>query len=109
MRIINTIPLTKTVIPITLLAFALLGCGSGETKWGIDHTGGVEVTHGPLNTATGLYRCTLEDASLVKPGAQVKPLIEGTQLRVWHFQNSEEYVCTLKGQALIIAEEGASL
>jgi hypothetical protein len=28
-------------------------------------------------------------------------LTEDTQLRVWHYQNSEEYVCTLQGQALI--------
>jgi len=100
MRNVN-IKSTKTFTLATLLAFTLLGCGSTETQWGVDHGEGVEVTHGPLDTATGLYRCTIEDASLVKAGAQVKPLSEGTQLRVWHYQNSEEYVCTLKGQALI--------
>jgi hypothetical protein len=38
---------------------------------------------------------------LVKQGGIVRPLTEDTQLRVWHYQNSEEYVCTLQGQAVL--------
>ena len=85
---------------VSLAAFTLVGCGSGGTNWGIDHGSEVEISHGPVQ-ADGNFRCTLEDAALVKPGGIVKPLVEGTQIRVWHFQNSEEYVCTLKGQATV--------
>ena len=91
---------TKLLSLIAFATFALVGCGSGETNWGIDHGREVEISHGPAQ-ADGNFRCTLEDATLVKQGGVVKPLVEGTQIRVWHFQNSEEYVCTLKGQATV--------
>ncbi len=85
---------------ITTVLFALSGCGGG-TEWGIDHGTEMEVTHGPLDAETGLYRCTIDDAILVEAGESVRPLTEDTQIRVWHYQNSEEYVCTLKGQAVM--------
>jgi len=86
---------------LAILPFTLIGCGGGGTNWGIDHGTEIEVSHGPLNPNTGLYRCDLSDATLVEQGGVVRPLTDDTQLRVWHFQNSEEYVCTLKGQAVI--------
>ena len=93
---------TKTLALVTAIAFTLIGCGGGSGEnWGIDHGSEVEVSHGPLDPATGKYRCTLADADLVKPGGVVRPLTDDTQLRVWHYQNSEEYVCTLQGQAVL--------
>lgn len=92
----------KVLVLVTATAFTLIGCGGGSGKhWGIDHGAEIEVSHGPLDAVSKKYRCTLEDADLVKPGGVVRPLTEDTQLRVWHFQNSEEYVCTLQGQAVL--------
>ena len=92
---------TKIFALVTVTAFTLIGCGGSDENWGIDHGSEIEVSHGPLDAATGKYRCTLADADLVKPGGVVRPLTEDTQLRVWHYQNSEEYVCTLQGQAVL--------
>jgi len=86
---------------LAILPFTLIGCGGGDTNWGIDHGSEIEVSHGPKDTTTGLYRCKLSDATLVEAGGVVRPLTDDTQLRVWHFQNSQEYVCTLKGQAVV--------
>ena len=91
---------TKLLSLATIATFIQVGCGGEGTNWGIDHGVEVEVSHGPMQ-ADGNFRCNLEDATLVKSGGIVKPLAEGTQVRVWHFQNSEEYVCTLKGQATV--------
>jgi hypothetical protein len=82
-----------------LAAAALILSGCGGSEWGIDHGQEVEVSHGPLDEKTGLYRCTIDDATLVEAGSVVRPIEEGTQIRVWHYQNSEEYVCVLKGMA----------
>ena len=41
-----------------------------------------------------------EKATLVEPGAEVSPQSSDTQIRVWHFQNSQEYVCVLQGEAV---------
>jgi hypothetical protein len=98
----NLFKKTKIFGLITITTFALIGCGgSGGGDWGIDHGSEIEVSHGPFNTATGKYRCTLEDATLVKPGGVVRSVAKDTELRVWHYQNSEEYVCTLQGQAVL--------
>jgi hypothetical protein len=86
----------------TVVAFTLIGCGgSSEDDWGIDNEAAVEVSHGPLDETTQKFRCELSDADEVKAGGLVTPLTDDTEIRVWHFQNSEEYVCTLKGQAII--------
>jgi hypothetical protein len=92
---------TKIFALATMSAIALIGCGGSGENWGIDHGSEVEVSHGPLDANTGKYRCNIEDATLVKAGGIVRPLTEDTQLRVWHYQNSEEYVCTLQGQAVL--------
>ena len=92
---------TKTFALVTVAALTLIGCGGSGENWGIDHGSEVEVSHGPLDAATGKYRCTLADASLVETGGVVTPLTDDTEIRVWHFQNSEEYVCTLQGQAVL--------
>ena len=97
----NVFKKTKLFSLITISAFTLIGCGSGGTNWGIDHGSEIEVSHGPFDAATGKYRCTLADASLVETGGVVTPLTDDTEIRVWHFQNSEEYVCTLQGQAVL--------
>ena len=98
----NSVSVYRKIAPLALVSVALLalsGCGESE-EWGVDHAVEVEISHGPLDEKTGLYRCTLEDATLVEAGEKVRPLTEDTQMRVWHYQNSQEYVCTLKGQAV---------
>jgi hypothetical protein len=79
----------------------LAGCGSSDSNWGIDNSSELVVTHGPLDSETGLYRCELEDALLVKPFSIIEPQSDDTQLRVWHFKNSDEYACVLKGEAIV--------
>ena len=97
----------KIVVKLaTTLTIAALfaGCsGGGKEKWGIDHEGPEKkVSHGPL-MPNGKYRCDFDkgDATLLKPGQEVVPRTPDTQLRVWHFQNSDEYVCLLQGDAVI--------
>ncbi len=91
----------RSIYVAAVSVWLLIGCGGGGENWGIDHQGGIEVGHGPLDPATGLYRCTINDATEVPTGATVTPLSSDTQVRVWHFQNSQEYVCTLRGQAIV--------
>ena len=106
----------RVIIRKTLLlmvaSFTLVGCGGGggivEEQWGIDFsTIDVEVSYGPLDPATGYNRCNIEDATLVYPGENVEPLTSDTKLRIWHFGNSEEYACVLKGQAVIRGRSAA--
>jgi len=92
---------TKLFSLMTIPAIILIGCGGSDENWGIDHASEIEVSHGPLDAKSGKYRCKIEDATLVKQGGIVRPLTKDTQLRVWHYQNSEEYVCTLQGQAVL--------
>jgi hypothetical protein len=82
-------------------AIAVLLSGCGGSEWGIDHATEQKVSHGPLDPNTGLYRCTIDDATYVEAGSMVRPLEEGTQLRVWHYENSDEYACVLKGDAAV--------
>jgi len=106
MQILRNVKQIKLLSMVSFAAFILAGCGGGGTNWGIDHGVEVEVSHGPLDAAIGKYRCEIADATLVKQGGIVRPLTDDTQIRVWHYQNSEEYVCTLQGQA-ILKEKGA--
>jgi len=101
-----TLTHTKLLALLAILPFALIGCGGSDTNWGIDQGIATEVSHGPLDASTGKYRCDLSDASLIEQGATVTPQTEDTEIRVWHFQNSEEYLCTLQGQAMITLAKG---
>ncbi len=88
---------------VALVAVLFGGCSGGKDKWGIDHEGPEKkVSHGPL-MPNGKYRCDLDkgDATLLQPGQEVVPRTSDTQIRVWHFQNSQEYVCLLQGDAVI--------
>ncbi len=62
---------------------------------------GDPVPHGPLNPVTKIYRCDIDDAVLITSGTTVIPLKKDTKIRVWHFQDSKEYICLLKGSARI--------
>jgi hypothetical protein len=92
-------------IPVILVMAALIISGCGNSEWGIDHGQEKEISHGPLNEQTGLYRCTIDDATFIEPGSIVRPIEDDTQVRVWHFQNSEEYVCVLRGMATVSTSE----
>ena len=93
------------ILATAIAAVAFTGCSGGKDKWGIDHDAATAtVSHGP-RLANGDYRCNIEDgdAMLVKAGQRVKPLTKDTRLRVWHYQNSDEYVCLLRGKAVILS------
>lgn len=71
---------------------------------GADQEINLEISHGPFDPVSGKYRCSLSDATLVAPGTEVTPLTDDTELRIWHFQNSEQFLCTLQGKAHIKKE-----
>ena len=94
------------LLATAIAAVAFTGCSGGKEKWGIDHDAATAfVTHGP-KLSNGNYRCNMEDgdAMPVKAGQRVKPLTDDTRLRVWHYQNSDEYVCLLKGEAVVLSD-----
>ena len=91
----------KILMLASLASLTFVGCTDKDSHWGIDHDPEIIVSHGPLDPKTGLYRCEKEDATLVEPGAEVSPLVKGTKIRLWHYKNSKEYVCVLKGKASI--------
>ena len=87
----------KSTLFLSISAFALIGCGGGGSNWGIDHGDGLSVAVCDTAASDG----GLSSATLVEQGGTVTPLTDDTQVRVWHFQNSDEYVCTLQGEAVI--------
>jgi len=94
------------ILATAITAVAFTGCTGGKDKWGIDHDAAVgEVSHGP-KLDNGDFRCDMDkgDAILIKQGQRVKPLTKDTRLRVWHYQNSQEYACVLRGKATILAD-----
>jgi len=81
------------------------GCGKKD-NWGVNQN--VEtayVTHGP-KLDNGNYRCSMEkgDATLIQAGQRVKPLSDNTRLKIWHYQNSDEYVCVVRGEAILLSD-----
>jgi len=95
----------KILALISVVSFMLSGCG--DDNWGIDNCSAletaqdIELSHGPFDPNTKKYRCNIEDATLIKSGGVVKPMTDDTQIRIWHYQNSEEYVCLLQGKAVV--------
>lgn len=86
---------------ITVVVFT--GCSGGKDILGAENNvTTADISHGP-KLDNGNYRCNIEegDATLVQAGQRVKPLTKDTRLRVWHYQNSEEYVCVLRGKAVL--------
>ena len=87
----------KLLTFLAILSFTLIGCGGGGTNWGIDHADALPVPVCDTAASDG----GLSTATLVEQGGIVRPLTDDTQVRVWHFQNSEEFVCTLQGEAVV--------
>jgi len=86
------------LISIGTLALILSACGTDE-NFGIDHGGG-QVANLPNCTDTTTSDANLSGAIVVPPNTKVVKNSADAQIRVWHFQNSVEAVCMLKGEAL---------
>jgi len=93
----------KTIIT-GLALITITGCGN-NSHWGID--GNVTQDVKSLSI-TDIPRCNIEALDAVEAGAielssnsSIKKTEENTELRIWHFENSNKAVCILKGQAII--------
>jgi len=93
-------------VVLILVNIMFMGCSDKgyDNKLGIDNEA-IEknVTHGPMQS-NGKYRCDFDKGDAIKlaPGEEVKPLTKDTQIRIWHFQNSDKYICLLLGDAIIL-------
>jgi len=83
----------KVLALASIVSLILIGCGGSKSE--------IEISHGPLDDFTKEYRCNIEDATIINAGELVRPLLKDTKLKIWHYQNSEEYACVLKGQAVV--------
>ena len=97
------------ILTTAIAAVVFSGC-NGKGKMEIEQpieqpVKAKSVSHGPKQD-NGNYRCDIDkgDATLIKPGQSVKPLTKDTRLRVWHYQNSDEYICLLKGEAVVLSD-----
>jgi len=84
----------KVLALASIVSLILIGCSGGKKSE-------IEISHGPLDNFTKEYRCNMEDATIINAGELVRPLLKDTKLKIWHYQNSEEYACVLKGQAVV--------
>ena len=95
MRRLNIKKSAKVLALTSIVSLILIGCG------GNGGNSDIEISHGPLDDFTKEYRCNMEDATIINAGELVRPLVKDTKLKIWHYQNSEEYACVLKGQAVV--------
>jgi len=89
--ITNIIKLTT----VTSMALFLSAC-SGKGNGGIDTSFVPECGEDIRDTSASIK---------VPAGTTVKAEEEGTTLRVWHYSNSDELICTLTGSASIVEAE----
>ncbi len=95
----------KIAALIAAASILFTGCSGGKGKEALKQTAQKvqkEVPHGPLQP-DGKYRCDINkgDAIKVNPKQEAKPLTEDTQIRIWHYQNGDKYICLLQGKAVL--------
>jgi len=99
---------TKKVLFTATLALILSACGGSSNSTTIDtdvenENNSVEVSHKAINKCDNNSTSAIDaKATLVPFNTTVRKNENGTVLRVWHFQNSEELICVVKGSAEII-------
>jgi len=83
-----------TSLLIITSVFVLNNCGSGD-EWGIDNKSGIllPTCNGDINTTT--------NAVAVISGYTVEPLLENTNILIWHYSNSDKLVCVSTGKAIM--------
>lgn len=77
-------------------AFILSACGAGDEEWGVDN-------------GSFLPTCSSDptDASVsitVPDNTKIVALVDGTTMRVWHYDNGDKQVCVITGEAAISGE-----
>ena len=94
----------KEIIITGLALITITGCGN-DSHWGID--GNVTQDVKSLSV-TDIPKCNIEALDAVEAGAIelapnsiIKRIEANTELRIWHFENSNKAICILKGQAII--------
>ncbi len=104
----------KKILLTTTLALILSACGGSSNSTTIDvedenksenrnENNSVEVSYKSINKCDNNSTSAIDaKATLVPFNTTVRKNEKGTVLRVWHFQNSEELVCVVKGSAEII-------
>jgi len=86
--------------------FFVSGCGGGgsSTNWGID------AGYSPLAVCQNNSDDAIEAGAIEVPaGTKVQKLSSDAVVRIWHFENSREAVCLLKGDAVIKIADGGSV
>ena len=77
-----------------IISLTLSSCGN-EEQWGIDNKSGIvlPVCNGDKNTTT--------NAITLIQGYTVEPLLENTNILIWHFSNSDKMACVQTGKAIM--------
>ena len=105
---INVINNGKKIFLTTTMALFLSACGgsgnhnSDDKRTNIDMTDGVKQKRMITLCENNSSDAISAKATIVPPNSKIKRHEADTLIRVWHFQNSEELTCLLKGSAEII-------
>jgi hypothetical protein len=87
----------KYIVTTTLIAFVLNNCGGGSDKnsWGIDGESGIllPICNGDKNTTT--------NAVSLLPTYTIEPLLENTNILIWHYSNADKDICVVTGKAIM--------
>jgi hypothetical protein len=84
------------ILFITFIIMMFTSCGGGsDNKWGIDNKSGIllPICNGDKNTTT--------NAVELIPGYTIEPLLENTNLLLWHYSNSQKTACVSTGKAIM--------
>jgi len=96
---------TKKALFTTTLALILSACGGSPNKstQTTDDKDNTEVSYKSINNCENNSTNAIKaQATIVPANTQIRKNGEDTVLRVWHFQNSEELICVVKGSADIL-------
>ena len=79
----------------SVFILSFISCGTNDGKWGIDNKSGIllPICNGDKNTTT--------NAMKLISGYTLEPLLEDTNILIWHFSNSDKLACVSTGKAIM--------
>ena len=81
---------------LLLIPLLFTSCGSDENDvWGIDNDSGIL-----LPTCNG-DKTTTTNATRVYEGYSIEPIMENTEIYMWHFQDTTKLACVATGKAIM--------
>ena len=80
---------------IFIIGLLFISCGVNDDKWGIDNKSGIllPICNGDKNSTTNSIKLT--------PGYTIEPLLEDTNILIWHYSNSDKFACVSTGKAIM--------